>query len=1470
MIFRRRDQKAAVPEASGIGAVAVNGDNNAPITVLISTGRYESQVGVADRVTLPDVGTGSAGWLTRSGYREQVRDIAPRGGIQERESELDELARFCAGPESYLWWRAAPWAGKSALMSSFVLHPPSGVVPVAFFVTGRLAGQDDAAAYTAAVLAQLGELLDRPVPARLGPAERDALRRAWLAEAGEHCQRAGRQLVLVVDGLDEDRGPGRGQPSIASLLPKNAGPAVKVIVAAREQPVMPPDIPADHPLREQHHVRPLAVSAHARAIQDAAERDLQDLLHGAAEQRDLLGLVAAAGGGLTRRDLEELTGLAPYQIGATLHGVTGRTFTTRVSAWDAARLRPETVPVYLLAHENLQTAAVDQLGRERMRGYRERLHAWADTYRAAGWPRESPLYLLQGYHRMLDDTGDLLRLLAYTTDRARHNRMLDQSGGDVAALAEVSAARAAFVAQESIDLGPVLMLAYHQDELSFRNVFLPATLPAVWALLGDDTRAEALAYEWSRMLVLARVLTNAGQFTRAANVARAVLAEPIAAPEFKVLALTTLAVASAGAEHAQGVAALLAEAHALTDRMAADLRQAQALAHLVRASALTGHNDQVVTFISRIEAIARAFADPIQQGQVLVVLVDALSAAGHLDRVDQVVEEARAVLNTVDTSRYAADPPRVLADLAATLARTGRRDRAQQLATEAEDIAATVTASDQVGSAFRAVSRALASVEQYERAEALARAITFPLYRAEALAEIAQASALAQDTPRAERLANESEAIARTIASAELRAEAWADLAVALAAAGHLDRADAVTQIIADPFWRVTALAAQVPALAHAGQHERARQVSIDAETTARTAVDRLNRSNALSEVAQALAAAGQWGRAEAIAISLASWHRSESLAALAGALAQAEQLDRARTVAATVTDPVHAVQALLAVAAAAAQAGNLQESRRLANEARTGAAAVPDWRDRAVALAAVSGALHQVGAHRDAVRTAEEAQGAASAGTAAAWQALVLADLIPALADGGHLERAEQIAAEVQGAATTIDDAADRSLVLAALAAALHSTGHGERAARLAGDAHAAAVGVADLDDRHDAIVTVAGTLSAAGALEPAATIAKNISDPYWRALTLAELVPALVHAGRTAHAQQITTEIAALADVVDEPEERIRVLAALSVALADVGHIARAHIVAADVEAVARNIDDVEWRARVMAHLVGAGGHPERIRELTATVEALAQQIADAHARAGVLIGLAHRLAGAGHFASATQIIRGLAEPAAKASALAELARTLTGRYQLEQAIQAAVEAEAVAHRVTEPEDLDWTMNAVARAFVSVGHHRYAEHIARQTGRPRPGMNGLLKDLSKAFAEGGLWDRAEAMARMITFPDYQAAALAVVARALADTKQPERALRIVADAQNVNQCATNSEYQASTLSVLAGALSSAGHPAHARRLVAESCGVGSWHQLLQPVVTLQPSALTAVADLLLAAQFPASPVHRPQPHSK
>ncbi|MEU8158778.1 trypsin-like peptidase domain-containing protein [Micromonospora parva] len=427
-----------------------------------------------------DESLGNVAVTSISAYHAQVRDIAPENLIG-RAFEIDTLTGFCASDEAYVWWQASPWAGKTALMSSFVLAPPAGVQVVSFFVTGRLAGQSDSTAFTEALVDQLGKLLSRELPPSTGPGARDALRRQLLADAASRAAALGQRVVLVVDGLDEDAGtsPGSEVPSIASLLPPRPSPGLKVIVSGRPHPPIPTDVPADHPLRHCQVVE-LKPSPHAKGIARDATRELGRHLASDGVLRDLVGLLTASGGGLALDDLAALINLPRYTIDDFLNGVFGRTVERREDA-------------FLFAHDALRRMAVERLGSTELARYRDRIHTWADSYRARGWPVETPDYLLRGYFGLLRETRDLPRMVANGTDHARHDCMLSRLHADTAALADIEVAQRTLLTESEPDLVSIGRLAVHRDFLVHRNLTISPDIPELWAQLGLMDRAVTLA-----------------------------------------------------------------------------------------------------------------------------------------------------------------------------------------------------------------------------------------------------------------------------------------------------------------------------------------------------------------------------------------------------------------------------------------------------------------------------------------------------------------------------------------------------------------------------------------------------------------------------------------------------------------------------------------------------------------------------------------------------------------------------------------------------------------------------------------------------------------------------------------------------------------------------------------------------------------------------------------------------------------
>ncbi len=690
--------------------------------------------------------------LERSAYLQQVRRIAPVK-LDDRDGELAELEEFCTGPGRgpYAWWRAPAWAGKSALLSWFVLHPPTGVHLVSFFITARYKGQDNRDAFTDAVLEQLADLTGQPIPEYLTETTREPHLLQMLSQAARRCQR----LVLVVDGLDEDRGVVTGPDaySIAALLPARPPDGLRVIVAGRPDPPIPADVPDEHPLRDPGIVRMLTPSHAAQVVKADMQRELKRLLHGDQAEQNMLGLVTAAGGGLSAEDLAELTGLPIYEIEENLRAVAGRTFNARASAW----LPGATAQVYVLGHEELQTAAAHSLGKARLMEYRERLHTWAEGYRQQGWPAQTPEYLLRGYFRMLQDADDIARLIACAADPARHARMRAITGGDAAALTEITDVQDLLLHQADPDLPALARLNVHRSVLADRNAHVPPNLPVVWAEAGHPERAEALA----------RAVTH---------------------PDQRARALARLGELAAGAGDLDRAQVLIAQAEATAQTITRRDEQAAALAEVARAAARFGD-------VGRAEAAIQAIADPYAQVQTLAEVACAVARAGDLERARALVGRTEAAARAINSYQLAP----ALAQVARAAAHAGDLDRARTLIGRAKAASRASTGEFEVALALAEVAEAAAQAGDLERARALVRrakaatrAITNPYGKLQALAAVAGAAACAGDLEWARALAMNAETVLWAITDPGQQALALAEVAEAALRAGDPERARAL------------------------------------------------------------------------------------------------------------------------------------------------------------------------------------------------------------------------------------------------------------------------------------------------------------------------------------------------------------------------------------------------------------------------------------------------------------------------------------------------------------------------------------------------------------------------------------------------------------------------------------------------------------------------------------------------------
>ncbi|MFI8974474.1 hypothetical protein ACIGO9_16420 [Nocardia asteroides] len=800
-----------------------------------------------------EVGVVSDGALLRGSslYLSQVREsIAPIDDLQDREDEIRALTEFCRGDQPYLWIRAEPWAGKSALLSIFALTPRPDVTVISFFITKVLADQADHTAFTAAILDQLAVLLpDQRALIATATTNRDGLRNELLAAAAQREAAAGRRLALVVDGLDEDT----GKPPIVTLLPVRPHANLRVIIASRHGPRLA--IPQRHPLAD---CRPyiLPPSPFTEDIRAKSESELDALLEGPEQHRDLLALITAANG-LRVSELTELTELAPFEIRKLLGGVSGRSFRTSSAS---AGLGGTENPVYALAHETLQSTSEEQLGSRHLEACIDRFHAWADRYRSLGWPTQTPDFLLRRYFAVLNRNNNLAAMAALTMDVARRERMYMYFGGDAAALSEMGTVQARICDQSDPDLLTSARIARHRDHLQSRNTNIPESLLRAHALLGHYDRAEALARGTADPWQLAERLATLAKIARRTDAIRAyrlidhaeTLTRSIIDPmqRSRTLRRVIEAVACDDPDRAETMVysipepvqqAVVSISLARREAKNANGRTGRLLDH-AETLASTFHEPQRASILAEI-AVAASNTDPDYSNK-LADDAEALTReiADPLDKVHVLFLVAKAVANF--------DPDRAnrLIDNAETFAREMPEGHRKGLAlsavveamqhtdpSRAESLALEIGDSDSRDRTLAFLAEAMASTD-VKHAETLVRSISTPIWRTRALSRVVNvvaavdldyAAVLAGEIPhradractfarlartvagtdsdRANQLIARAESLARIISGSQREASALADIAAAVAdidpdrANLLIDRAENLTRAISDP-----------------------------------------------------------------------------------------------------------------------------------------------------------------------------------------------------------------------------------------------------------------------------------------------------------------------------------------------------------------------------------------------------------------------------------------------------------------------------------------------------------------------------------------------------------------------------------------------------------------------------------------------------------------------------------------------
>ncbi|MFF0532826.1 hypothetical protein ACFYT3_31185 [Nocardia amikacinitolerans] len=1010
--------------------------------------------------------------LHRSLYVAQVREfIAPVHGLRDRERELEVLTEFCHGDDrSYLWIQGAPWAGKSALLSSFVLDPPPNVTVVSFFVTDRLAAQNDHTAFTAAVLDQLAVLLpDHKARIESAVINRDGLRNELLALASRRAVEAKRRLVLVVDGLDEDT----GRPPIVGLLPVLPDENLRVVVASRVGPRLP--IPHGHPLAAARRYQ-LVASEFAAGIRDRAVAELDALLDGPERNRELLALITAANG-LSVSELETLTGTAPFEIDRMLRGVAGRSFRTSTTSI-AANEEPD--PVYALAHETLQRTAEARLGARQLTTALGRLHVWAEQYRDEGWPTHTPDFLLHRYFAMLARHDDLPRMAVLAQDTARHEQMAARTGGDWAALTEIYAVQQRICDQSHPDLLTTARLARHRDNLHHRNSRIPTRLPALRAFLGQTERAEAIARSIPDPRRQAAALTGLAASIAATDPDRAeATARSIPDPEQRFEALTRVAEAIAATDSDR--------AERLTGSSVTAAWQAASLARVAAMIAVTDPG-RAAKLMDRAEVIACGVADGEQQFNALARVAE-LIAATDSNRAAKLIDRAEVIARDVTDLEQQTN---ALARVAKMIAATDP-DRAQLIASD-------IPNPDRQRLAIAGVAEVIATTDP-DRAEVIARDMPVDITQAGVLSRVAQVIA-ATDPDRAE-------AIARNIQKPYLLPVAPLAGVAEVIAATDPDRAEFIVRNI-DLSWEPAGDLVRVAEVIAAVDTDRAGRLADQAEASALKVAPQ-KQAAALISLAEVITAtdpkqARQLAdRAESVAAEMDQQDQPVILARVAAVIAAvdpdraAELVDRAESIARDLLWPESRFGVLARLTEAVAAIDHAWATG-LVDRAELIARDLSDPFEQANALARVAYGIAATHPGR-ATQFADCAEAIARKLRDPWLQSVVLAHVVYAVATICP-DRAEAIADEIV-------DPYKQAVSLGWVAEVMAVT-RPDRARRVVDRAEAIASGISHPQEQAEVLAYMAEAMTA---IDPnrAETMARDLIDARMRATVLTRVAEAM-----------------------------------------------------------------------------------------------------------------------------------------------------------------------------------------------------------------------------------------------------------------------------------------------------------------------------------------------------------------------
>ena len=819
-------------------------------------------------------------------HMEVVRDLAP-DPLEDREREIAELTAFVHGSQD-TWYaiEAGMISGKTALMSSFTLNPPSDVHIVSFFIRRMGGDGNDWKSFSFVAGAQLAEILGDEYTERVSdPASQNTEFRQLLRRAATACQsdKKPRPLVLVIDGVDEDsyyeRPDEAAAKSILSLLPRHLPEGVKLVTASRPNPRMPEDIVCNAS-------RAIASLEPSPIAQEKIDRKDIETFFKSDLAVDIGAFLAACGGSLTIEELRQLIARRRHlenvpsrDVKACVDHSPGRML-MRVNVGFGDR----EIPSYTLGHDAVLRAVLRELAPdffgehhgvdesawwaqirdEVLSPYREVVLKWVVNRAGEGWGRVTPNYMLGDACFDLMLNHDMLVML----DPSRYKEVQRRFGrkSQVLRMVDLDCFKALDANRGELPVN-AMMSIFNVVELrgaiAGGSIYFPGMFGLYVSHLGTapDVMLEMVLSidepngRLGGLREMMKAAIESGRGCIFLPYLHVVLESLTSCRHLcdnimclLVDILVSLGCVVSGSE-ADGCESIDLEGWIneilISTRMEEDL--------VWWRSFVKGVNDLskgacVLEVFFFAKEIAERIEDSRLRAQALAGVADALVRVGEADRARRVAENAMSVAERIEDPWERA---RVLPELAGVLVRAGLTDEA------------------------------LAMAEQIEQ----------PRERARVLTELADALAQAGEADRARLIAGNAVSTAKQIRHVGVRALALPGVAGVLVRVGEADRA---------------------------------RRVAENAMSVAARIEDPWERARVLPELAGVLARAGLTDEALAMAERIeAPWERARALTELAEALVQAGAIDEALKMVSVMNDPTSRSRALSPVIMALVRQGS-------------------------------------------------------------------------------------------------------------------------------------------------------------------------------------------------------------------------------------------------------------------------------------------------------------------------------------------------------------------------------------------------------------------------------------------------------------------------------------------------------------------------------------------------------------------